>query len=274
MSTRSAICTDLPTFYDHATYERAVEAVRARLGEVPGYVSQLRDAAREASGQPYLPQPVAAAMLEVTVQLEQIAGQVAATIEDLLQGAAAPVLLFGYAGTWIDIKGHVTDVQGRLRPDQLPVRSHWKGVAADRYTTAVTTQSTAAGRVGAAAGTAAATLVACAAAGLVFYVALGVILVRLIGGLIAAIAAFASEAFSWAGLLLALEEAGITTAMVIGLVTALTTLLGAQAGTMTALRGEVVDHSQFPDGHWPRSAADTYTDATVTDGDAKWSLTP
>ena len=41
---------------------------------------------------------------------------------------------------------------------------------------------------------------------------------------------------------------------------------------MVNLRGELVDHSQFPGGHWPAAVAETYADATVADGDAKWSI--
>jgi hypothetical protein len=41
---------------------------------------------------------------------------------------------------------------------------------------------------------------------------------------------------------------------------------------MINLRGELVDHSQFPGGHWPGAVAETYADATVVDGDAKWSI--
>lgn len=145
-------------------------------------------------------------------------------------------------------------------------------MAADRYSTAVAAQSGAAGRIAGAASTAMISLGACAAAGTAFYIALGVILVRLIGGLIAAILAFGSEVFSWAGVLIALEEAGLAAGLLIAAVGALTALLTAQAATMNALRGQMLDHSQFPAGHWPSAVADTYSDATVTDGDAKRSI--
>ena len=154
------------------------------------------------------------------------------------------------------------------------MRAHWKGLAADRYATAVPTQSGAAGRIAATAQTTTTTLGACALAGLAFYVALGVILVRLIGALVAAIAAFGSEVFSWAGLLLVVEESGVALGLLIAAVSTLTALLGTQVATVNNLRGELVDHSQFPDGRWPRAVADTYADATVTDGDAKWSVVP
>jgi hypothetical protein len=53
---------------------------------------------------------------------------------------------------------------------------------------------------------------------------------------------------------------------------ALTALLGAQASQMTVLHGEAVDGGVFPHGHWPDATTTNFSDATVTDGDADWSL--
>jgi hypothetical protein len=41
---------------------------------------------------------------------------------------------------------------------------------------------------------------------------------------------------------------------------------------MVTLHGETVDSKTFPDGHWPDPAPGQYSDATVTDGDADWSI--
>jgi ABC-type molybdate transport system substrate-binding protein len=70
---------------------------------------------------------------------------------------------------------------------------------------------------------------------------------------IAAIAALGSVVFSWAGLAIILEEAGVNTAVIVGAVAALLALLGAQAKEMAALHGNAVDTSQSPGGHWPVS---------------------
>ena len=259
--------------FDPADLERAVETLRARLSEAPAHVAGVRKAVAVAVEQPLLPEPVVTAIVETAEQVVSSALRIIATVEDLLEGVAAPVAMFSYAGGWIDVKGLATDVQGRLRVDQLPAKAHWKGVAADRYASAITTQAGAAGRIAAVAGNAAIALGTCAGAALLFYVALGVIIVQLISGLVAAVAALLSQVFSWAGLLGALAEIEITSAQLIALITALTTLLGAQALWMINLRGELVDHSQFPGGHWPGAVAETYADATVADGDAKWSIT-
>jgi len=97
-------------------------------------------------------------------------------------------------------------------------------------------------------------LTVCAAAGLAFYVALGVIVFQLIASLVAAIAAVGSIIFSWAGLAMVVGDAGITTGMIIAAVTALAALLGVQAQQMVALHGTAVDDTAFPGGHWPVAA--------------------
>jgi hypothetical protein len=44
------------------------------------------------------------------------------------------------------------------------------------------------------------------------------------------------------------------------------------ATVMVNLHGQAVDVTDFPGGHWPASNTSNYSDATVTDGDADWSL--
>lgn len=260
--------------FDPATYDRAVETVRSCLAEAPGHVAQMRSAAGAAANGSGVPAPVGGAMLSAADTIAGIADQILTTVGELLEGIAAPLTMAGYAWRWTDVRGAASDVQGILRVDQLPVRGHWKGPAADRYAGATAAQSGAAARIAAMALTTTVALLACAGAGMLFYVVLGAILVRLVASLVAAVAAFASEVFSWAGLLLVVEEAGVTAAVVTGAVSALTAVLAAQVTTMTGLHGELVDHSQFPAGRWPRAVAATYSDATVTDGDAKWSVVP
>jgi hypothetical protein len=41
---------------------------------------------------------------------------------------------------------------------------------------------------------------------------------------------------------------------------------------MVVLHGEAIDASTFPAGHWPNATPAQFSDATVTDGDADWSL--
>ncbi|HEX2297087.1 MAG TPA: hypothetical protein VHH34_00975, partial [Pseudonocardiaceae bacterium] len=118
-----------------------------------------------------------------------------------------------------------------------------------------TSQPTAATQIETSADKIAAALNICAVAGLAFYVALGVILIKFITATIAAIAALGSVVFSWAGAALIVEEAGVNTALIITAVTTLVAVLGAQAQQMAIIEGEAVDNSAFPGGHWPDALA-------------------
>ena len=55
-------------------------------------------------------------------------------------------------------------------------------------------------------------------------------------------------------------------------VSTLAAFLAAQANAMIALHGDAVDPTSFPGGFWPKSNTDQYSDATVKDDDADWSL--
>lgn len=111
----------------------------------------------------------------------------------------------------------------------------------------------------------------CAAAGLAFYLALGIIVVKFIVAMVGVIVALGSVAFSWAGVALAVEEAGVNTGLIIAAVTTLTAVLGAQAQQMVTLHGEAVDASTFPGGRWPDPTTGSYHDGSVQDGTANWS---
>ena len=88
----------------------------------------------------------------------------------------------------------------------------------------------------------------CAAAGLAFYIALGVIVVKFIAAMATAIAAFGTAVFSWAGLLLVVEEAAITPAMIIAAVSGLAVVLGASSNAMIQTRTSMAN---FPGANWP-----------------------
>jgi hypothetical protein len=248
------------------------DAVRVGLEELSGKLDAVAVAARAAATGPFVPPALAAAITEAGTRIVEAIGAVRDMVVEALRGAAAPLLMFLDGLDWLEVKATATRVQGVLRVDQLPAGDHWKGYAADRYALAVRSQSEAAGRVGAVADRASGALVACAAAGLAFYVVLGAIVIKLLVAAVAAIAAFGSVVFSWSGVLYVLAEAGISGAAVYGAVTALTALLGVQLLQLAGLVGELSDNGVFHEGHWPSATTGAYADATVTDGDAEWSF--
>jgi len=105
-----------------------------------------------------------------------------------------------------------------------------------------------------------------------FRYALAAVLVKLIAASAAAIAAFGSAVFSWAGAAIVLEEAGIDTTAIWTAVGAITTFVSGQVAAMATVHSETVDPSSFPNGRWPDPTTAAYADGSVKDGKADWSL--
>ena len=258
--------------FSEEQYRAAIEKIRYGLTELNAKIQQIPGAANAAVASPDMPESVRNAVIWLTRKMVDILTSVVNKIVELLKGAAAPIFMFRSAYGWQEVRGLASSVVGNLRPEALRVNRYWTGVANDAYNRAVKPQSDAAAKVGAIAERTSTSLNVCAAAGLAFYVALGVIVVKFIAAAVAVIAALGSIVLSWAGLALIVEEAAVNTGMIIAAVAALTALLGAQASQIAVLHGEAIDTSAFPGGRWPESTRDTFSDATVLDGDAKWSL--
>ncbi|MFI2558836.1 hypothetical protein [Nocardia farcinica] len=71
-----------------------------------------------------------------------------------------------------------------------------------------------------------------------------------------------------AGLLTAAKFAALVTAAITGIVT----LVNSTIVQVQALKVELENPQGFPGARWPETGAQNYTDATVTDGDADWSV--
>lgn len=244
---------------------RGLDDLSVKIGEVPA-------AANAALAHWYVPDPVKDVIRWCAERITTLATWIWDKIKETLHGAAAPVLFFSYAFDWQDVRGVATNVAGRLKPDLMPAASSWTGEAATAYRSVIKPQGDAAARLGVLADKTATALVISAGAGLAFYVAMAAILVKFIAAMITVIAAFGSVAFSWAGAVLIVEEAAVNSAAIWAAIALLTAALGVQAEGLVTLHGEAGDHSAFPNGNWPNPTTDRYDDATVTDGDADWSL--
>jgi hypothetical protein len=258
--------------FNEERYRQAIEALTTGTTKLANKLNQVVPTANSALSQWWIPDWMRDAIVWLARKIVSIGSTVLEKIKELLKGAVAPVYMFKYAWEWQDIRGKATDVAGNLRPERLAVGRHWTGAAASAYDRAIKPQSEAADRIGTIAGSTATALNVCAAAALAFYVALGVILVKLIAATVAAIIAFGSAVFSWAGAAIIVEEAAVNSALIITLVGALTAALGAQASQMSTLHGEAVAGGVFAGGKWPQSTSGQFSDATVRDGDADWSL--
>lgn len=257
--------------FSEAQHQAAIDKIHSGLQVLTAKIGEVQPAAERALHW-YTPPDVRVAVRWIAKHVTDLAKRVWHIMVDLLKGAAAPVALFFYAYKWESVRGVATGVSGELEPAVLHAGQHWKGTAADAYAGVIEPQGKAAARVGTIADKTSFALTFCAAAGMIFYIALGIILFKFIVEMEAVIAAIASAEFAWAGLLGAFSAAGVTAGLIAGAVISLTAALTAQAQQLAVLHGEAVDNNTFPGGHWPDPVSDSYSDATVTDGDADWSF--
>jgi hypothetical protein len=261
------------TDFSRAQFDAVIADIRAGMTDFSVKLDSMVPTAAQAADHWYVPQPVQEALLWIARKTVEIGRKLLDIFVDLLKGVTAPVHMFFDAWTWMDVRSSATGVSSSLSAQNLVVdTSDWNGRGHEAYVAVAEGQSKAAARIGSIAGSTSGHLLACAVAGAAFYVTLAAVVVKLVAAAVAALAAFGSAVFSWAGAALVLEEAGVNTAIIGTAVATLTTFLGAQATAMVNLHGEAVDNTSFPEGKWPSSQTSTYNDATVTDGDADWSL--
>lgn len=257
--------------FNETQFQAMVDKMNAGLSDLSDKIGQIRPTAECAVDHWYIPDFVADAVLWLADKAISLAKTIWDKIVELLKGVAAPVYFFKYALDWEDIRGLASGVSSESNPAVLPAGRRWKGAAADAYFKIIPLQGSAAARIGTIAHQTAVALDICAAAGLVFYVALGIILVKILVAMGGVIAAIISVVLSWVGVTLAVEEVAVDATMLTVAVTGLTEVLGFQAQQMITLYGEAVDNSAFPGGHWPDPTTGSYNDSSVQGGTAGWS---
>jgi hypothetical protein len=259
--------------FSQAQYEAVIREIETGLKTFEGQLAQVIPAANSATNHWYIPPPVAEGFQWIAEKTVEVGTAILNWFLDLLKGAVAPIFMFIDSWQWMDIKGKVNGVSTDLTTQNLVVDdTDWSGKARDAYLAAAGAQSSAAARVGSIANTTVGNLIACATAGLGFYIVLAGVLAKLIAALAVSIAAMGSGVFTAPGIALFLEEAGVNTTIIVAATGTLAAFLSAQAAAMILLHGEAVDPTAFPNGVWPRSNTAQYSDATVKDNDADWSL--
>lgn len=260
--------------FSTAQYQATIDKLTTGLGDLSAKLHEVGPTAEAAANRWYIPQSVADDIIWLGNKILELGSWVLDKIKELLEGAVAPIVMFNNAWDWQDIRATATGVAGQLKPEALTVGAIWHGSAAEAYGKQIKPQADAAARIGTIADKTATSLTVCAVAGLTFYVALAVILVKFILATITALAALGTAVLSWVGAALIVEEAGVNTGLIIAAVSALVAVLGAQASQMAVLHGEAGDGTAFPGGQWPDATTSRFRDGTVTDGDADWSLRP
>ncbi|MEV6388449.1 hypothetical protein [Nocardia xishanensis] len=194
------------------------------------------------------------------------------TVQDLLQGALAPVYMAMCAWDWLEIRETASQVAGNIDPNILKSTAEWQGAAQFAYKSAATAHNAAAKRISDIGKDTAIALGASAAAGLAFYGGVLAVLVKAAVAVTTALGGIASGVFSWAGAMLIAEEAASDPALIVAAVTGLTAVLGAQVGTLLAIKATATDNSIWPYGKWPDAATSTFDNGTRLDGRAEWSI--
>ncbi len=259
--------------FSQAQYEAVIREIDSGMTTFEAKLQQVAPAANAAMNHWYIPPPVAQGFKWIAEKTIEVGTAILNWFKDLLKGAVAPIYMFVDSWRWMDIKGTANGISTDLSSQALVVDdSEWSGTARDSYLVAASAQSTSAARVGSIANGTSLNLLACAGAGLAFYIVLAGVLAKLIAALVVSITAMGSGVFTAPGIALFLEEAGVNTAIIVTAVSTLAAFLGAQVTAMVTLHGEAVDPTSFPGGVWPKSNTGQYSDATVKDGDADWSL--
>jgi hypothetical protein len=191
-----------------------------------------------------------------------------------LLDAPVPIRFWECANGWTAIRADVTLVSGDLS-DGNPIRTihnHWTGFAASNYYRIVPLHQAAANELGIVADKVQQALSWTAEAASAFYISVLGETLALSATLFAAGIAMAS--------IVGIPEALAAVAAALGqALGALATSLVAASGAycwskvfVYNVRSELHNDAAFPGGRWPSSQSDGYKDATVTHGDAEWSL--
>jgi len=244
--------------FSQAQYEAVTIKINAGMNDLSNLIREIIPAAEAGIDHWFIPGFVKDAVMWLAKEAVDIAESLWRTFTEVLKGVAAPILFFAHAYDWTDIGGLASGVVGELSPTVLPSGQHWTGSAADAYAKNLAPQAAAATRIGSVAGSTATALTVCSGAGLLFYLALGVILAQFIGVMIGVIAALGSIAFSWAGVGIAIGDTTITAGLINTAVGALLAVLSAQAEAMVTLHGQTVEESAFPGGRWPNPNTGSY----------------
>jgi len=245
--------------FSQAQFEATIRDIQDAMAMFENNLGKMEPAAAAATDHWYIPDAIADDIRWLAQQTVAWGKKFLDWLLDLLKGVAAPVYMFIDSWQWSDIKGTAISVAEELSAQNLVVDdSTWAGDARDAYVAAAGAQAAAAARIGSIADKTTTVLLTCAAAGLAFYLALALVLVKLIAASITAIAAFGTAVFSGVGAGIILEEAGVNTGIVVAALAALTTCLGAQATAMINLHSEAVNPASFPGGHWPDPRTATY----------------
>ncbi|MFE1594738.1 hypothetical protein [Nocardia sp. NPDC058705] len=191
---------------------------------------------------------------------------------DSLKGLAAPGFFLSTSYDWVGIAKEANTLAGDLEATAVKVDSFWQGTAATAYGTAITPQRAAATRVGTIANAARTAMNTVGIAGVTFYASLLLVAVGVIVEALIEVGAAGSGVAALPAAIAGLITAAKFAALVVAAISGVTAVVNSSISQAQALQVELDNPQGFPEGHWPTTGAENYSDATVKDGDADWSV--
>lgn len=237
-----------------ATFEATINELNANMKTVSTKTEELRSAVITGLDSPLVMQWMADLVIKAFNSIADAVSAFLAKVGEFLEGVAAPVLFYKRAYDWItDVQTPMTDIADALSGDHLISEDEWSGAAHAAYIRAASDQPGAATAIAGIGKTMAISLGACATAGLAFYLAIGIIIVKFIAELVAGIAACGTIVFSPLGLAVIALDCGVTSGELLAALALLTAALTTQGGTMIAMKSALAD---FPGQEWPLAVKD------------------
>ena len=238
-----------------AEFQSVVDKINAGMDDISAKMDEIPKVANSTIDHWYIPDFVAEGIVWLAEKMLDLAQKIWDKVVEVLKGVAAPVYFFTYAMDLNDVSTNAERIVANLGDADMAGSEDWSGKGADAYRRQLSPQRDAAAELGHIAEQMKSSLIVASVAGLGFYLGLGVIIVKFIAAMVAAIAALGSVVFSWAG-------AGLIV---------LLALLGGQVKEMGSLQN-AASSDKFPGGRWPKGHSGQYSDASVKDGDNDWSL--
>lgn len=240
--------------FSPATFQAAIDKINRGIDDISEKMGEIPDAANNTISKFYVPDVVKDAVKWLAEKMLELGQKILDKIADVVQGIAAPFYFFDFAMDLNDVAAKADAVVANLSDQILVKDDEWAGEGATAYRAEVPSQRDAVTELGSIAEQMKSSLIWAAVAGLTFYVGLGVIIVKFVAAMVAAVAALGSVVFSWAGAALVAEEAGVNIAAIATLVGTLLVMLGDQVKEMSALQN-AASSSKYPGGRWPRATA-------------------
>ncbi|MGI5241371.1 hypothetical protein [Dactylosporangium sp. CA-139066] len=252
-------------------FGQLLRAVGRLLEDVDGHARRVVDDCRRWLR---LLGPAGAALDRLAGQVEQAAGDAANLLESLLQRPGDPIALHKAAARWrVGVAAPAGARAATFTAEFARADDHWRGPAADAYLATLPPQHRALAETHEIAAAAADSLQESAAALLAFWAAAVPALTSVSAELAAAAAMTADPFTAPAGAALALAALAEGIAVVNGLTRALSEVLDRERRTQESQLARLADAAVFPGGRWPVAAAESLSDASLSDGDGTdWSL--